>query len=68
MLEKNVKNFASFILQTLVNEVPLDGSFVETQYGVVIVLPQVLKIRRNRCSKDITLQVTVRIEEVVCVK
>uniref|UniRef100_A0A3Q1H6B8 Stabilin 1 n=1 Tax=Anabas testudineus TaxID=64144 RepID=A0A3Q1H6B8_ANATE len=46
--------------QTLVNEVLLDGSFIETQYGVLIVLPQVLKVRRNRCSKQITLQVNGR--------
>uniref|UniRef100_A0A8D2ZQD1 Stabilin 1 n=1 Tax=Scophthalmus maximus TaxID=52904 RepID=A0A8D2ZQD1_SCOMX len=46
--------------QTLVNDVPLDGTFFETQYGVVIVLPQVLQVRRNRCSKEVTLQVNGR--------
>ncbi|KAF3690257.1 Stabilin-1 Fasciclin, EGF-like, laminin-type [Channa argus] len=46
--------------QTAVNEVPLDGGFIETQYGVIIVLPQVLKIQRNRCSNQITLQVNGR--------
>ncbi|XP_047440209.1 stabilin-1 [Mugil cephalus] len=46
--------------QTFVNDVPIDGSFHETQYGVIIVLPQVLKVRRNRCSKQINLQVNGR--------
>uniref|UniRef100_A0A3B5QNS4 Stabilin 1 n=1 Tax=Xiphophorus maculatus TaxID=8083 RepID=A0A3B5QNS4_XIPMA len=35
--------------QTAVNDVPLNGSVVETQYGVILVLPQVLRVRRNRC-------------------
>uniref|UniRef100_A0A3Q3KRR5 Stabilin 1 n=1 Tax=Monopterus albus TaxID=43700 RepID=A0A3Q3KRR5_MONAL len=42
--------------QTVVNDVPLDGSFIETQYGVIMVLPQVLKVRHNRCSKQVFLQ------------
>ncbi|XP_037641895.1 stabilin-1 [Sebastes umbrosus] len=42
--------------QTVVNNVPLDGTFIETQRGVIIVLPQVLKIQRNRCSKQVYLQ------------
>ncbi|XP_049894320.1 stabilin-1 [Epinephelus moara] len=46
--------------QTVVNDVPLDGSFTETQNGVIIGLPQVLKVRRNRCSQQITLQVNGR--------
>ncbi|XP_044021475.1 stabilin-1 isoform X3 [Siniperca chuatsi] len=46
--------------QTTVNDIPLDGSFIETQYGVIIVLPQVLKIRRNRCSKQVTMKVNGR--------
>ncbi|XP_029989348.1 stabilin-1 isoform X2 [Sphaeramia orbicularis] len=46
--------------ETMVNDVPLDGSFTETQYGVIMVLNQVLKVRRNRCSKPITLQVSGR--------
>lgn len=54
-----------FILQTVVNNVPLDGSFFETQYGVVIVLSQVLKVSRNRCSKQISLQVNVSMEGVM---
>ncbi|XP_071349438.1 stabilin-1 [Trachinotus anak] len=46
--------------QTAVNNVPIDGSFIETQTGVIIVLPQVLKVHRNRCSKEVTLQVNGR--------
>ncbi|KAI3369756.1 hypothetical protein L3Q82_024579, partial [Scortum barcoo] len=46
--------------QTVVNDVPLDGTFIETQYGVIMILPQVLKIRRSRCSKEVTLQVNGR--------
>lgn len=68
----NVKIFSSQVesdlflpFQTVVNDVPLDGSVIETQYGVIIVLPQVLKIHRNRCSKEVTLQVNVRMEEVM---
>uniref|UniRef100_A0A3Q3WJQ0 Uncharacterized protein n=1 Tax=Mola mola TaxID=94237 RepID=A0A3Q3WJQ0_MOLML len=45
------------INQTILNDIPLDGSFLETQFGVIIVLPQVLKIQRNRCSRQVTLQV-----------
>ncbi len=48
------------VLQTVVNDVPLDGTFIETEYGVIMVLPQVLKIRRNRCSKKVAVQVKVR--------
>ncbi|KAM3621837.1 uncharacterized protein V6R79_016723 [Siganus canaliculatus] len=46
--------------QTLVNDAPLHSGFMETQRGVVIVLPQVLRVRRNRCSKQLTLQVNGR--------
>ncbi|KAG8007953.1 Stabilin-1 [Nibea albiflora] len=46
--------------QTVVNGVPLDGTFTETEYGIIMVLPQVLKIQRNRCSKQITVQVNGR--------
>ncbi|XP_036956541.1 stabilin-1 isoform X1 [Acanthopagrus latus] len=46
--------------KTVVNEVPLDGSFIETQTGIIIVLPQVLKVHRNRCSKLVTTQVNGR--------
>ncbi|XP_049588894.1 stabilin-1 isoform X3 [Syngnathus scovelli] len=46
--------------QTLVNDVPLDGTFSETQFGVIIVLPRVLPVRRNRCSQEVMLQVNGR--------
>ncbi|XP_076599998.1 stabilin-1 [Chaetodon auriga] len=46
--------------ETVVNDVPLHGGFTETQYGVIIVLPEVLKVHRNRCSKQVTLQVNGR--------
>ncbi|XP_072237543.1 stabilin-1 [Leuresthes tenuis] len=46
--------------QTVVNNVPLDGTFTETQYGVIMVLPQVLEVRRNKCSKQVFLQVNGR--------
>ncbi|KAK5871975.1 hypothetical protein PBY51_012712 [Eleginops maclovinus] len=42
--------------QTVVNDVPLDGMFNETQNGIIFVLPQVLKVHRNRCSKKVYLQ------------
>lgn len=53
---------SSLELQTVVNDIPLDGSVTVTQNGVIITLPQVLKVRRNRCSKMTYLQVEVRIE------
>lgn len=46
--------------QTVVNDIPLDGSVTVTQNGVIITLPQVLKVRRNRCSKMTYLQVNGR--------
>uniref|UniRef100_A0A3Q4HAZ7 Stabilin 1 n=1 Tax=Neolamprologus brichardi TaxID=32507 RepID=A0A3Q4HAZ7_NEOBR len=48
--------------QTVVNDIPLDGSVTVTQNGVIITLPQVLKVHRNRCNKMTYLQVEVRIE------
>ncbi|XP_010795852.1 stabilin-1-like [Notothenia coriiceps] len=45
--------------QTVVNDVPLDGTFTETQFGLILFLPQVLKVRRNRCSKQVYIQVEV---------
>lgn len=50
------------VSQTAVNKVPLDRRFLETQYGVILVLPQVLKIERNRCSKQFVQQIKVRLE------
>ncbi|KAM7421982.1 hypothetical protein PAMA_010184 [Pampus argenteus] len=43
--------------QTSVNDVPLEKTFIETQYGVILVLPQVLQVHRNRCNKQITVQI-----------
>ncbi|XP_013870779.1 stabilin-1 [Austrofundulus limnaeus] len=43
--------------QTVVNNVLLNSSFTETQNGIIMVLPQVLTVQRNRCSKDVFLQV-----------
>ncbi|XP_031424352.1 stabilin-1 [Clupea harengus] len=54
MFHVNSKN------QTLANEVPLDGSFYETNRGVVMGIPQVLEIHKNRCSKDVFLKVSGR--------
>ncbi|CAJ1052034.1 stabilin-1 [Xyrichtys novacula] len=46
--------------QTIVNDVPLDGSHINTLDGVIIVVPQVLKVHRNRCSKEVILKVSGR--------
>ncbi|XP_061542786.1 stabilin-1 isoform X4 [Phycodurus eques] len=46
--------------RTLVNDVPLDGAFTETQYGVIMVIPRVLTVRRNRCSQELIVQVNGR--------
>ncbi|XP_047195245.1 stabilin-1 [Hippoglossus stenolepis] len=42
--------------QTVVNNVPVEGTFFETYNAVLIVLPQVLKVRRNRCSREVYVQ------------
>ncbi|XP_068171097.1 stabilin-1 isoform X2 [Antennarius striatus] len=42
--------------QTAVNDVPLDSSFTETLTGIIRVTPQVLRVHRNRCSNQITVQ------------
>lgn len=57
------KSDVSFILQTFVNDVPLDSTFIETVYGIIIVIPQVLQVRRNRCSRPVSQQVNVRMEQ-----
>ncbi|KAM9859281.1 stabilin-1 [Aulostomus maculatus] len=46
--------------QTAVNDVLLDGNFVETQAGVVMFLPHVLTVRRNRCSQPVNLRISGR--------
>ncbi|XP_037831208.1 stabilin-1 isoform X2 [Kryptolebias marmoratus] len=42
--------------QTVVNNVPLNGSFTETLQGVIIPVPEVLKVQRNMCTKKVFLQ------------
>ncbi|XP_075993005.1 stabilin-1, partial [Genypterus blacodes] len=46
--------------KTVVNDVPLVGTFIEVQVGVIIPVHGVLKVRRNRCSQQVTLQVNGR--------
>nr|XP_061814251.1 stabilin-1-like [Nerophis lumbriciformis] len=46
--------------KTFANDVPLDGVLKETQRGVVMVIPRVLAVRRNRCSRQITVHVNGR--------
>lgn len=43
--------------QTAVNEVPLDGGFIETKSGLIMVLNQVLRIQKNRCGNPVLLEV-----------
>ncbi|XP_015240519.1 PREDICTED: stabilin-1 [Cyprinodon variegatus] len=43
--------------QTAVNDVHLNGSIIDTQYGIIHVLPQVLRVRRNRCSRQVKTQI-----------
>ncbi|CAF91429.1 unnamed protein product, partial [Tetraodon nigroviridis] len=54
-VDHQVQFHVNSINQMTVNNVPLD-SFTETQYGVIVVLPQVLQVQRNRCSKPFTVQ------------
>ncbi|XP_074543757.1 stabilin-1 isoform X2 [Halichoeres trimaculatus] len=42
--------------QTAVNEVPLDGSHINAEEGIIIIVPQVLKIQRNRCGKEVLIR------------
>ncbi|XP_041639647.1 stabilin-1 isoform X2 [Cheilinus undulatus] len=46
--------------QTILNDVPLDGSHINMQDGVVIVIPQVLKVVHNRCGKEVILKINGR--------
>ncbi|CAL8336057.1 unnamed protein product [Lota lota] len=41
--------------QTLVDDAVIDSGYVETQFGVVLVLSQVLKVQKNRCSRSVNL-------------
>lgn len=42
--------------QTFANNVPLNGTVIETEYGIILVLHQVLKIQRNRCNTYANVQ------------
>uniref|UniRef100_A0A4W5Q876 Stabilin 1 n=1 Tax=Hucho hucho TaxID=62062 RepID=A0A4W5Q876_9TELE len=43
--------------ETLANDVLLDGSHSETRNGVILAVPQVLQVHKNRCTKDVILRV-----------
>ncbi|XP_052382111.1 stabilin-1 isoform X3 [Oncorhynchus keta] len=43
--------------ETLANDVLLDGSHSETRNGVILAVPQVLQVHKNRCIKDVILRV-----------
>uniref|UniRef100_A0A8C7NTQ0 Stabilin 1 n=1 Tax=Oncorhynchus mykiss TaxID=8022 RepID=A0A8C7NTQ0_ONCMY len=43
--------------ETLANDVLLDGSHSETRHGVILAVPQVLQVHKNRCIKDVILRV-----------
>lgn len=59
---KKPKQFLCLVFQTSVNNVPF-ASFMETQYGVIIVLLDVLKVQHNRCSKPVTVQLNVSLKQ-----
>ncbi|XP_051550154.1 stabilin-1 isoform X1 [Myxocyprinus asiaticus] len=42
--------------QTMANDVPINGSFIETRHGIVFGIPRVLEIHKNHCSKDVILK------------
>ncbi|XP_063071302.1 stabilin-1 [Engraulis encrasicolus] len=46
--------------QTLANDVPLDGTFNEIRRGVVMGIPKVLEIHKNRCNKNVYTRVSGR--------
>ncbi|KAK0148702.1 Stabilin-1 [Merluccius polli] len=48
--------------QTLVNDALIDSGYVETKFGVVLVLTQVLKVQKNRCSRNVTLQINMSLQ------
>lgn len=41
-------------LQRFVNNIPLDGTFLETKNGMLIGVSQVLQIQKNRCTANTT--------------
>lgn len=46
------KQISLSLLQTLINDVALDGNFTEIRHGVIISVSRVLVIHKNYCSKD----------------
>ncbi|XP_056462964.1 stabilin-1 isoform X1 [Gadus chalcogrammus] len=42
--------------QTLVNDAVIDSGYVDTKFGVVMFLNQVLKVQQNRCSRSVNLR------------
>uniref|UniRef100_A0A673VS04 Stabilin 1 n=1 Tax=Salmo trutta TaxID=8032 RepID=A0A673VS04_SALTR len=47
--------------ETLANDVLLDGSHSETRNGVILAVPQVLHVHKNRCIQDVILRVRVSV-------
>ncbi|KAM6979760.1 stabilin-2-like [Aplochiton taeniatus] len=43
-------------MNTLANDVLLDGSFNETFHGVLLAVPQVLIVHKNRCRQDVFVE------------
>jgi len=41
-------------LQKFVNNIPLDGKFLETENGMLIGVSQVLQTQKNRCTANTT--------------
>ncbi|XP_016138166.1 LOW QUALITY PROTEIN: stabilin-1-like [Sinocyclocheilus grahami] len=46
--------------QTMANDVPINGSFIETRHGTVFRIPRVLDLHKNHCSKDVILKISGR--------
>ncbi|KAI7790987.1 stabilin-1 precursor [Triplophysa rosa] len=46
--------------QTMANDVPLNGTFIEVRHGGLFGIPRVLDIHKNHCSKDVILKVSGR--------
>ncbi|XP_056614920.1 stabilin-1-like [Triplophysa dalaica] len=46
--------------QTMANDVPLNGTFIEMRRGSLFGIPRVLDIHKNLCSKDVLLKVSGR--------
>ncbi|KAA0711995.1 Stabilin-1 Fasciclin [Triplophysa tibetana] len=44
--------------QTMANDVPLNGTFIEMKRGSLFGIPRVLDIHKNLCSKDVVLKVS----------